>query len=157
VENIVVSLNASRFSNFEHKNRILKVEVPVDHTVDMMLEPAYWAHVARGLRNGDEIRALADDNSFYATFIVVHAGPNWANVKNTGYTPLDVKFELPEDADDNFEVEFGGNHHKWRVRRRGIAQPLFTYLPTKEAALTKLKEYKKSLAIGSRAVKQAEG
>lgn len=152
----MVSLNQSRFGAYEYVNKVYKVEVPIEHTVEMMLEPVYWAHVGRFLRPGDELKALADDNSFYATFIVIASGPNWASVKNTGYTPLDVKFELPEDADTNFEVVWGGNHHKFRVMRKSDNTALFTYLPTREAALTKLKEYKKGLFISKPVVKEAE-
>lgn len=52
-------------------------------TLDMVLNPNYWAHLAERLRIGDRIEALADDGSFDVDLRVVAIDPrgHWALVR----------------------------------------------------------------------------
>lgn len=88
------------------------------HTIKDLLEPAYWQHVARNLRRGDHIEALADDGSWYAELLVVDAGPVYAKC----VTLQEAKLEkyVPDSEQPllaGHSVTWGGNHAKWRVKR----------------------------------------
>lgn len=150
----MVSLHASRFASFEYKNKIFKVDIPSGVTPDQLLEPAYWMHVSRTLQTGDEIVALAEDNTYYVRLIVLNAGINWANVKVLYFAELSKEFEVPADADTAYDIVFGGNFHKWRVVRKSDNQTIAIGMKTREEAVEELKRYKK--AIQHKAEKPAE-
>lgn len=143
----MVQVSPNRMSLFEHKHRVLFLDVPHGHTLEQMMEPKYWAHNAMKMRPGDEIVAVAEDNSFRAEFHVLDVGPNWANVYCFKFDQLTAQFELPADADSNFIIEYSGNYHKWRVRRKDdkSGKPLIAFLKDRPAALAWLANYKKTL------------
>lgn len=141
----MVNLLPNRFGSFEYKNNTFKVEVPVGHTTEDFLKEEYWSHVARNLRNGDIIFAMAEDNSFFIQAVVIAAWNTGAKVHIFQYATLSKDFELPAEADKNYEVAHGGNHHKWRVLRKSDAKVLVAKLATREDAIKWLNEYKKAL------------
>lgn len=146
----MVHLNANRFSSLEYKHKNWFVDAPVDHTLEDMLMPNYWAHISRQLSTGDEIVVWAEDNTYVARFYVIDAGANWAKVYCHKFDEITKTFELPEDADTAYIVEWSGNYHKHRVRRKQDGEVLVSQLKTREEALTWLKDYKKSLIVKKR-------
>lgn len=49
-------------------------------TVEDLLKPDYWAHVANRFRAGHRIEAIPDDRHYFAEFIVLGASTNWAKL-----------------------------------------------------------------------------
>ena len=143
----MVHLNASRFTSFEYKNKIYKVDAPADHVLEDMLQPNYWAHVARVLRTGDEVIVVSEDNVWRAHFHILNAGDNWANVYCLKFDEMSKIFEMPADADTSYIVEHSGNFHKWRVRKKGEDKALVAQLVTRDEALKWLADYKKTLKV----------
>lgn len=142
----MVHVSPHRFTSFEYRNKVCKVDIESGHTLEQMLEPAYWAHVANKLQDGDEIVAVAEDNTFRAHFYVIERGPNWANVYCLKFDELTKEFQIPVTADQNYLVQFGGNLHKWRVKRKSDGQVLISKLKTPEQATDWLRNYKATLA-----------
>ena len=61
-------------------------------TLDDMVRPEYWAHVARTLRPGDRIEVCPDDRSWFAELFVVSQSDTDVRVAVLRST----KIELPE-------------------------------------------------------------
>lgn len=148
----MVSLNSSRFASAEYKNNTYRADIPVGHKIEDMLKPEYWAHISSRLRNGDEIKALSEDNSYFVHFIVMNAGGNWAKVNVINFVELSSQFAAPEEADINYIIEHSGNFHKFRVKRKADDTVLVAKLETREEAINWLRQYKKSLVIAKRPV-----
>lgn len=85
-----------------------------------VLQPIYWAHVARNLKQWHEISVRAADGSWLARLLVVAAGPQWAKVVELQKWSLDRS--LPVDAaatavaKAEYEVVWRGAA-KWSVKR----------------------------------------
>jgi len=93
---------------------VWQVKPEIAATVKDLLDPDYWAHVARRFRAGDRVEAIPDDRHYYAEFFVLAASTNWAKLI------LLREVTLIEDNEktvtDGFSIGFGGAH-KWRVTR----------------------------------------
>ncbi len=82
--------------------------------VNDLLDPDYWAHVAKQMRAGDRIEAIPDDRHYYAEFFVLAASTNWAKLILLRETTLIKDHE--KSVTDGFSIGFAGPH-KWRVTR----------------------------------------
>lgn len=91
---------------------IYQVKPEISATVKDLLEPDYWAHVAKQLRAGDRIEAVPDDRHYYAEFFVLAASTNWAKLILLREVTL-IK-DNEKTVTDGFEIGFAGPH-KWRV------------------------------------------
>lgn len=78
-------------------------------------DPAYWAHIATKLKQCDIIEVHAQDRSYYAELYVLAAESKSARVAELCAVTLDNSptVTLPS----NYDVEWAGPHHKWRVIR----------------------------------------
>ena len=93
---------------------IYQVKPEISVTVKDLLEPDYWAHVAKRLRAGDRIEAIPDDRHYYAEFFVLAASTNWAKLVLLREITL-IK-DNEKSVTDGFSIGFAGPH-KWRVTR----------------------------------------
>lgn len=92
----------------------IKPESSVD--VEDLLDPDYWAHVAKQVRAGDRIEAVPEDRHYFAEFFVLGSSTNWVKVVLLRKRDL-VKDNNPIEK-DGFVVKFAGQH-KWRVEKDG--------------------------------------
>jgi hypothetical protein len=91
---------------------IYQVKPEITVTVEDLLQPDYWAHVAKQLRAGDRIEAIPDDRHYFAEFFVLAASTNWAKLVLLREVVLIKDHE--KTVTDGFSVGFAGPH-KWRV------------------------------------------
>lgn len=120
VERKVESLDAARFKSAEYE-RVAYVVTAHENTVPSdLLKPEYWAHVAAKLRSYDRIEARANDETWYAEYLVVKAGSNWANVIMLDAWPLTSQdvIESVASASSALEAQWRGPHSKWSVIRK---------------------------------------
>jgi len=110
-------------------------------TVDDMLKPDYWAHVAMKLRPGDRIEAMPADRNYLAKFIVLGRDRLWAKVVLISYVVVYDKDEVP--ADEGYIVSFVPSQ-KWRVVKGNDV--LTKDHDDKQSALVWLKEHRKAIA-----------
>jgi len=82
---------------------------------DDLLRPEYWAHVSKRLPPLSEIRAICQDGTWMADYIVLNSGPNWAKVMKLAEWRLDDS--APAAVTGEYEIEWAGPVHKWRVVR----------------------------------------
>lgn len=140
----LVGLAFDRWALKEHRNPGNWVCVPVGTAVEDLLEPSFWANVARQLKPNSTIEVHWDDSSRYAELYVISAGRNWAAV-----TPMRVlelaKPKLPDQADKH-RVEFAGPVDKHRVVRITDGAVLRAGFATEREAQTFLDGYLRSVA-----------
>jgi hypothetical protein len=99
-------------------------DVVPDHgtTVDSMLDPAYWANVARKLTPWDEIVVRAEDGSYIARFVVLERGNLYARVALLPGYPLNLQVSEPDvdsSVPSGYEVKWTGPHTRYAVARDG--------------------------------------
>lgn len=128
-----------------------------DHTpehgvrFDDLLEPAYWANVAKRLNfngkgRGGIIQVVAADYSYAGRLLVVDVGHLSARVRKLDYTSFDGPVEQAPKATDGYEVKWAGNNYKWRVIRKLDNEPIQSGLPDEFAARDWLTNYLKAQA-----------
>lgn len=97
--------------------QVFRVNPPAGTTLDEMLEPDYWAHVARRMTPHDIVEVVPEDGSFYARLFVLNADKLWVKMAKLEY--VDFGEAAPKLAiTDKFEAKFGGPNVKWRVHNK---------------------------------------
>ena len=140
-------LRQDRFRGGDFVRSIYSV-TPENGTPDeALLNPAYWAHVAKHLRSGDKIEVLAEDGSYYAEFLVAGANATGALVRELAHKRFDA---LPAQVIDEgeYEIRWSGPVNKHRVIRKSDKAILAEgeMVATKEQAQLFLRDYLKALA-----------
>ena len=93
---------------------IWQVKPEIAVTVEDLLDPNYWAHVARRMRAGDRVEAVPADRHYFAEFFVLAASTNWA--KLVLLRKVTIIKDHENTVTEGFTVGFAGKH-KWRVTR----------------------------------------
>lgn len=144
---MVAQLQAARLTPAENA-RIIYQAVP-EHgtTIDDMLKPEYWAHVAAKLRPTYRIEANAEDGSFFAEFIVRDAGRTWAKVVLLRQKFFDDGADiLSESAAPDFVINFRVGPQKWRVQRKSDKEVIRHGFATRAEAETWAKSHNQAMA-----------
>lgn len=108
----------TRLFTAEHAFSIYHHTVAEGVTVDDLLNPGYWAHVAPQLRPGYRVICDATDLSWTATFMVRAVNRVevfMAVISHTEFKST-VKLDLPKNSP--YSVKFRGPKSKWSVIRR---------------------------------------
>lgn len=116
-------------------------------TVDDMLKPDFWAHVAQKLRPWDKIEARAEDGAYFVEFVVLDAAKTWAKVALVN-TPTVFKENVgPSDIsiDDKYIAQWKGPQRKWIVVRKVDKASLKEELATKSDAIRWISEHEKAM------------
>lgn len=113
-------------------------------SLDDLLRPEYWAHVATKLRKFDIIEVLPEDGSFFVELIVLQVGIGYAKVMLLREVGLEADEVLP-DA-DGVIVKWKGPHRKWAVIRTTDGQILRDGHEDKAAAALWAQGYAQTIA-----------
>jgi hypothetical protein len=105
------------FHNADYVRQSFRVTPPAGTTLEEMLAPDYWAHVARRMTPYDVIEVVPEDGSFYARLFVLNSDTLWAKVAVLEHVKFGEAASKPA-AIDAFEVKFGGPNAKWRVHNK---------------------------------------
>lgn len=136
-----------RLGLIEHKVLQYHYEAEAGTDPQDMLSVAYWTHIAAKLRPFTQIYAWAEDLSWYAEFLVIDVGANWAKVElkmHKKLGKLDTQRRvvmLPGHT-----VSHGGTFAKWRVIRDADNMVLRDKFATEGDAYGWLADYAKSIA-----------
>jgi len=74
------SLNQGRVKIETYANQRWRASVENETTIENILDPIFWAHIAGQLIPGDHIECLWDDKSRWADLIVLSTGTGLAHV-----------------------------------------------------------------------------
>ena len=122
-------LDAARFKLAEAQRNVYQVVIEPGTTRKQILDPAFFAHVARELRPYYKLEIIADDGTLYAEAIVLTAERTWARIHITQWHPLgtkDVSLSVADAAAHEknatppeilHRIEYKGPHKKWCVIR----------------------------------------
>jgi hypothetical protein len=133
-----------------HRGRLAQSERNVwryypepNHTLDQVLDPAYWAHVSRQHRVGDKIEVFWEDGSAYAELLIVSCGKDYSKVQLLSFHPLTEK---AVKQDGKFEIQWKGPVKKHCVVRTSDSAVIHEGLQTKAEGEAWLESNKASLA-----------
>jgi hypothetical protein len=137
---MAVTLPPTRLQRAEHYCVQYAVVLPGGVTLDQAMEPDYWAHVGKNLRQHDTIRLIPEDGSFFAEALVLTSGPGFAKLKMLRQLSLEEDGE-PVAATLDFFTKYNGPHDKHVVIRRSDGEKLKTGFATKPEAQRWLDEH----------------
>lgn len=123
-DKLVRAMETSRFKECEYERTIYVATAFEETAVEDMLKPAYWVHVASKLKPWDRIEARANDGTWWAEFMVLESGRNFARVtllRQHNLTTSDVA-QSQVAAMVEYKVVHRGPHCKWSVVRQSDKQ-----------------------------------
>lgn len=95
-------------------------------SIDTVVQPEYWAHVARKMNPHDIIEVVPENGEYYARLIVLSVGKLWVKVQKLQYELLVSQKKESIGAAENFEPKWGGPVAKWRVIRKSDGEAIST-------------------------------
>lgn len=138
-------LTADRLKGAEFDRIVHTANPPAGHTLEHMLSPAYWAHVAPKLRPWDKVEIRAEDGTYFAEFLVLACDRTWAKMHVLRWDDLttqDVSLSAAQPAASAYEVKHNPTLH-WHVVRKADRQLMHRDAQTAEDAQTWLREHLK--------------
>ena len=138
-------LTADRLKGAEFERVIHTAAPAVGHTMEHMLTPAYWAHVAPKLKPWDRVEVRAEDGTFYAELLVLACDRTWARMHVLRWDDLstqDVSLTEASQASASYEVKFTPNL-RWHVIRKLDRQVMHKEAQTRADAELWLREHLK--------------
>ena len=129
-----------KIAEYERNDWIVNAELT--HTIDDILRPGYWAHMAQQMQPYDHIEVRAEDGAWIAELIVVETDRSWAKVILTRKYDLVPTESLPE-AEPLHKVEWKGPQHRYCVIRLSDGERVQSEFKTKEAAAEWMKNHER--------------
>lgn len=129
-----VQLSPSGLGQAEYVRVVWAATAAYGVTREQIEDPSYWAHVAAKLKPKARIEVTAEDDSFYAEYLVTSCDKTWAKVaclKFIDLTNTEVTKEQVEGITANYSVEFRGPK-KWSVLRKSDRSVLQEGLHSRE-------------------------
>lgn len=128
----MTTLAMGRFKSADHYHNYWCAALAAEHTIEDVLKPEFWSHIAGSLKPGDLIRIQPEQNDFYAIVIVMAAQRGFAKVKIIDFVDLTKPTAIVSgsdsavltDADDTpppgeeYIVAWKGPQHKHVVIRK---------------------------------------
>lgn len=145
----IPSLHPLRLNLTEHQRRCFSIDVEAGLEPEDIVNPQFWAHIARELQYGDHVEANADDGSWYAEYLVLDVGANWAKVHLRQNSVERLQAVEPDSRPvilAGHSVKWAGRHAQFRVIRDADAKVLKEHLKNKADAYAWLESYSRSLA-----------
>jgi len=128
-------LTKSRFklAEYEHNNWVATVESGA--SLEEVLKPEYWAHIAREMRPFDHVEARAEDGAWWAHLLVTSCDTMWAKCHVLLHVELEDSMMEGSEPDDGLKVEWGNLHTKYRIIRKSDRAVLQDGFATRDDAL----------------------
>ncbi len=139
-------LQAGRLKQADVVRNVWVVVPEHGFSMEDILEPGYWAHVAVEFRQYDRIEVQSEDASVWAELLVVAAGPTWAKVAPVRFVELGRDTDIPESEYEGLIVQFRGPIEKWCVQSKDDRRVLFNKLESREEATLAAMQHVKRVA-----------
>lgn len=143
------ALHFDRAKSSEYTRNIWIITPEVGTEPEELLAPDYWSNIAHTLRQRDRIEAWSEDLKWYAEYLVLDVGRNWAKVHLCEGTVEELRQFEPRRVNMDLRghvIEYAGLHAKWRVKREKDNVVLKDRCETEGEALSWFSEHLKSLA-----------
>ncbi len=140
-------LRVGRFAEAEQRRSIYSAVVPTGVTLDDVLAPTYWVHVARRLRPYDRIEVTSEDGAFWAELLVLRSSTTDATVRKIHSADLDPLLSQVQGIElDMTRVVHRGQLEKWAVVRTQDGAILRSGMENKSAAIQFATQYEQQQA-----------
>lgn len=134
------SLLPSRFQQAEHARTVWRVVAEEGTTIEDVLKPQFWAHVAHTMARFDRIEVLADDETWFLDLIIRDCGRGFAKVAILAKTEFEASVEKATSI-EGFEIAWKGPKRRWSVIREEGRAPIKDNFPGKAQALAWVQEF----------------
>jgi len=142
-----MALPEARMQLAEYKRNAFVVVVDETVSMEMLLEPEFWAHVSSKMKAFDRVEVQSEEGLFWAELLVVRAGSTWAKMMVLKHVPLEASPVKEEDElPEGLEVKFRGPQLRWSVIRSADKKVIKEQIPTKGEAYAAAREYHKLVA-----------
>lgn len=138
-----VILNPQRMTLAEQCRQDWVVNAEAGTTVQDVLDPAYWAHMAVQMQPFDRIDVRLETGEWMLQLLVINHGRNWAQVHLLHHYDLAKRAETMPSAQKH-SVEWKGPQLKWCVIRLADSEAVMKELASKQAAAEWLAQHEKS-------------
>lgn len=128
----------------EHRRKIHHVEPSAGTPYDALKDPVYWSNVSRHFSPFDLIEVLPSDGSWWAQWIVVAAGNNWARCQEITRVKIDDN-AADVTADTKYEVRHRGPVKRWSIVRKSDQAVIAENMAVRAEADAALAEHLKAL------------
>lgn len=131
----------------EYLRNVHRVKAAETDTIDDVLAPDYWTHVAQKVRVGDKLEIFPEGGAWYVEALVVSSSN--IHLKLVALTKVQinepVKKAEKNDEKKPFTVEFKGPQRKWSVIRTSDKSYVKEGFEDKDDAIDWLKANEKDL------------
>jgi hypothetical protein len=136
-------LNPQRMGLAEQLRQDWVVNAEEGTTVEEVLDPQYWAHMAVQMQPMDRIDVRLETGEWMLELLVINTGRNWAQVN------LLHKYELVQRSEtlpaaQKHRIEWKGPQLKWAVIRVADNEVIHKELASKAAAAEWLGSYERT-------------
>jgi len=137
-----VILNPQDIGLSQHRRQDWVAVAKEGTAVDDLLKPVYWSHMAARLQPFDRVEVRDEGGRWVVELMVLRAERNWASVTLLFHHDL-PKLRASSDVDtiDDYDVEWGGPHDKWRVTRKSDKHKMQTKFASQEEGLAWLRQF----------------
>ena len=139
------AMHPSRMKLAEYERQEWIANAEHGHTVEDLMVPGYWAHMAAQMNPYDHIEVRAEDGSWIADLIVIQVDRNWAKVMLRAKFDLVAAEALPSGQAQH-KVEWKGPQHRFCVIRLSDSVSVRGEFKTKEEAISWMREHERVIA-----------
>ena len=140
---VVLEPQRMKGAEFERRDWVCTAEEGT--TVDDILSPGYWSHLAGQLTPYDRIEMRVDTGEYLLELLVKQTGRNWAQVALLHHHDLVGDVKTGEAVGEEFEALWKGPLLKWCAIRKSDRQILEQRMATKEAAQAWIATYERTV------------
>lgn len=140
-----VVIDPQRMQSAEYLRRDWVCTAEEGTTVEDLLDPAYWSHIAGQLTMYDHIEVRIDSGEFLLELLVKEAGKNWAQVALLHHHDLAGTVKTGEAPSEEFEALFKGPVRKWCAIRKADGVALHDKMESKAQALEYISGYERTI------------
>lgn len=126
-------LNPQRMGLAEHLRQQWMVNAEEGTTVEDVLDPQYWSHMAAQLQPYDRVDVLLETGDWLMELLVINRGRNWAQVHVLHKYDLEQRSETMPAAQKH-RIEWKGPKHKHAVIRLADSQMIQDGFSSREEA-----------------------
>ena len=100
----------------EHTRNVFTIVIPPGISLQSVLRPVYWAHVAQHLKPYSRVECRAADNKWLADLMVASAGKQEASMWVLNYVDIEAQAKKGSVDDSEYRISFAPRQ-RWRVIR----------------------------------------
>jgi len=142
-----LQMKPTRLTLSQHSVRSYRHIASIEDSIEDVMKPDYFGHVARSLGVGDRVEVLSEDGSWYAELIVRAVGSVEVIMGQINHVVLSKQDAAELTAKDSpYEIKWRGPNALFSVVRVSDGEVVRDKLPSKDAASLWLKNHEKAVA-----------